>query len=203
VKRTPDDGISTPQLEHTRRQRRHYISAWGEAPGTGCVFLLQANGLPHIYEQRLMPQSLSQVILHLVFSTKDRQLWLNAGISERMHAYLATIVRDRDCEAYQVGGVSDHVHLAIRLGRTISQADLIEIIKTNSSTWIKKQGNSYRSFFWQRGYGAFSIGYSQLESLIHYIEIQKEHHRTKTFQEEYRELLNKYHVAFDERYMWD
>jgi putative transposase len=150
-----------------------------------------------------MPQSLSQVILHVIFSTKDRKPWLDTGISERIHGYLATIVRDRDCEAYRVGGASDHVHLAIRLGRTISQADLIEALKTTSSTWIKKQGNSYHSFFWQRGYGAFSIGYSQLESLIHYIEIQEEHHRTKTFQEEYRELLNKYHIAFDERYIWD
>jgi REP element-mobilizing transposase RayT len=109
----------------------------------------------------------------------------------------------RDCEAYRVGGVNDHVHLAIRLGRTISQADLIEIIKTTSSAWIKKQGNSYHSFHWQRGYGAFSIGYSQLKSLIHYIDTQKEHHRKKTFQEEYRELLNKYHIAYDERYVWD
>jgi putative transposase len=179
------------------------IPAWGEAPGNGCAFSLRANGPLHIYEQKIMPQSLSQVILHVVFSTKDRRPWLDTGISERMHAYLATIVRDRDCEAYRVGGASDHVHLAIRLGRTISQSDVIQTVKTTSSTWIKKQGNSYRSFSWQRGYGAFSIGYSQLESLIHYIETQKEHHRTKTFQEEYRELLNKYHIVFDERYIWD
>src|SRR5205823_3407693 len=101
-------------------------------------------------------------------------------ISARMHAYLATIVRDHDCEAYRVGGIADHVHLAIRLGRTITQADLIEVIKTSSSSWIKKQENSYHSFFWQRGYGALSVGYSQLESLIHYIDTQEEHHRTKT-----------------------
>ena len=150
-----------------------------------------------------MPQSLSQVIVHLVFSTKDRQRWLDAAISNRMHAYLATIVRDCDCEAYRVGGTIDHVHLAVRLSRTISQADLIEAIKSTSSAWIKKQGAAYRSFFWQRGYGAFSVGYSQLDSLIHYIDTQPEHHQKKTFQEEYRELLAKYQIKFDEKYVWD
>src|ERR1051326_3783442 len=84
-----------------------------------------------------MPQSLSQFIVHIVFSTKDRQEWLDAAISPRIHAYLATVCRDHDCEAYRVGGVVDHVHLAVRLGRTISQADLIETIKTSSSAWIK------------------------------------------------------------------
>src|ERR1051326_2551093 len=90
-----------------------------------------------------MPQSLSQVIVHIVFSTKDRQEWLDVAISPRIHAYLATVCRDHDCEAYRVGGVADHVHLAVRLGRTISQADLIETIKTSSSAWIKKQGDAH------------------------------------------------------------
>ena len=150
-----------------------------------------------------MPQSLSQVIVHIVFSTKDRQKWLDAAISPRMHAYLATVCRDHDCEAYRVGAVVDHVHLAVRLGRTISQADLIETIKTSSSAWIKKQGNAHRSFYWQRGYGAFLLGFSQLDNLLHYIDTQEKHHRTKTFQEEYRQLLRKYHIKFDERYVWD
>ena len=150
-----------------------------------------------------MPQSLSQVIIHIAFSTKDRHCWLNAAIAPRMHAYLATVVRDCDCEAYRVGGAADHVHLAVRLGRTMSQAGLIETIKTAASSWVKKQDNSYGGFYWQRGYGAFSIGYSQLDALIHYIDTQEEHHKTKTFQEEYRELLQKYHIEFDERYVWD
>jgi putative transposase len=150
-----------------------------------------------------MPQSLSQVILHLIFSTKDRQRWLDQAIAARMRAYLATVCRDSDCEAYRVGGVADHVHLAVRLARTTTQADLVEKIKKTSSAWIKEQGNVYHPFFWQRGYGAFSIGFSQLESLLRYVDTQEEHHRTKTFQEEYRELLQKYHVEFDERYVWD
>ena len=120
-----------------------------------------------------------------------------------MHAYLATICHDCGCEAYRVGGVSDHVHLAARLARTVSQSELLEKIKKTSSAWIKTEGPEYSSFFWQAGYGAFSIGYSRLDDLQRYIENQEAHHKTRTFQEEYRELLKKYNVTFDERYVSD
>jgi len=120
-----------------------------------------------------------------------------------MHAYLASVCRDCDCEAYRVGGAADHVHIAARLARTVSQADLLEKIKKTSSAWIKRQGKQYAAFHWQGGYGDFSIGWSQLEDLVRYINNQEEHHRTQTFQEEYRSLLQKYHVEFDERYVWD
>ena len=120
-----------------------------------------------------------------------------------MHAYLATVCRDCQCEAYRVGGASDHVHIAARLARTISQAELLEKIKKTSSAWIKLQGEQYRAFYWQGGYGDFSLGFSQLDELVRYIDHQEEHHRTRTFQEEYRNLLQKYHVEFDERYVWD
>jgi hypothetical protein len=93
--------------------------------------------------------------------------------------------------------------MAVRLGRTMTQADLIEKMKTASSGWIKKQKDIYNDFHWQRGYGAFSIGFSQVKALIHYIDTQADHHRAMTFQEEYRELLRKYHVEFDEQYLWD
>jgi len=150
-----------------------------------------------------MPQSLSQVILHVVFSTKDRRPWLDPAIRPRMHAYLATLCRDCDCPAYRVGGAADHVHIATRLARTLSQADLLEKIKKTSSAWIKAQGEQYASFFWQGGYGDSSIGWSQSEDLVRYIDRQEQHHRTQTFQEEYRTLLQKYRVEFDERYVWD
>ncbi len=150
-----------------------------------------------------MPQSLSQVIIHIVFSTKDRQPWLDSTIRSRMHAYLATLCRDCDCQAYRVGGTADHVHIAARLARTISQAGLLEKIKKVSSAWIKTQGEQFGGFHWQGGYGDFSLGWSQLEDLETYIENQEEHHRRRTFQEEYRDLLRKYHVEFDERYVWD
>jgi len=150
-----------------------------------------------------MPQSLSQVLIHIVFSTKERRPWLDLDIRPRMHAYLATVCRDCGCEAYRVGGTSDHVHIAARLAHTITQAELLEKIKKTSSVWIKEQGPKYDRFFWQKGYGDFSIGWSQLEELIRYIDHQEEHHHKQTFQEEYRNLLKKYHVEFDERYVWD
>jgi putative transposase len=150
-----------------------------------------------------MPQSLSQVILHVVFSTKDRRPLLHPAIRPGIHAYLATVCRDCHCPAYRVGGTADHVHIATRLARTLAQAELVEKIKKTSSVWIKTQGEQYGSFFWQAGYGAFSIGWSQFGGLVRYIDGQEQHHRTQTFQEEYRKLLRKYHVEFDERYVWD
>ena len=150
-----------------------------------------------------MPQSLSQVIVHIVFSTKERQPWLDPQIRPRMHAYLATVCRDCDCEAYRVGGAVDHVHIAARLARTITQSELLAKIKKTSSAWIKQQGEQYSGFYWQAGYGDFSVGWSQLEDLIGYINHQEEHHRMHSFQEEYRNMLRKYHVEFDERYVWD
>jgi len=150
-----------------------------------------------------MPQSLSKVIVHIVFSTKDREPWLGSDIRPRMHAYLATIGRDLGGDLARVGRVADHVHIVATLPRTLSQAQLIEQIKKVSSKWIKALDARYRGFFWQRGYGAFSLSPSQLEAVLQYVDAQPEHHRTRTFQEEYRELLRKHWVDFDERYVWD
>jgi REP-associated tyrosine transposase len=151
----------------------------------------------------LMPQSLSKVILHIIFSTKSREPWLDSDVRPRMHACLATICRDLGAELVHVGGVSDHVHILTTLPRTLSQAELIEQIKKASSKWIKALDARYRGFFWQRGYGAFSVSPSQLEAVLQYIETQQEHHRARTFQEEYRELLRRHGIDFDERYLWD
>ena len=120
-----------------------------------------------------------------------------------MHAYLATICRDVGADFGRVGGVADHVHIVTTLSRTVSQAQLIEQIKKASSKWIKALDIRYRGFFWQRGYGAFSVSPSQLDAVLQYVEAQQEHHRTRTFQEEYSELLRKHSVQFDERYVWD
>ena len=146
-----------------------------------------------------MTQSLSKVILHIIFSTKNREPWLESDVRPRMHAYLATLCR----ELVRVGGVADHVHIVTTLPRTVSQAQLIEEIKKASSKWIKMLDARYRGFFWQRGYGAFSVSPSQLDTVVQYVEAQQEHHRTRTFQDEYRELLRRHGVDFDERYVWD
>jgi len=129
-----------------------------------------------------MPQSLSKVVIHIIFSTKDRQPWLDANVRPRMHAYLATICRDAGAEAFRVGGVADHVHLVTTLPRTLSQADMLEGLKKKSSKWIKGLAPDYRRFYWQRGYGAFSVSPSQLDALLRYVDTQEEHHRSRTFQ---------------------
>lgn len=120
-----------------------------------------------------------------------------------LHAYLATVARNVDCECSRVGGVADHVHLAVRLSRTITMAQLIEELKTSSSKWLKTQSPALAAFAWQRGYGAFSVGPSDLNALLHYIDNQEEHHRTRTFQDEYRAFLKKYGIEYDGRYVWD
>ena len=108
-----------------------------------------------------------------------------------------------DCEAYRVGGVADHVHLAVRLSRTLSVADFVKEVKTASSRWVKTQDASFADFAWQQGYGAFSVGMRQKETLLRYIDTQEEHHRVHTFQDEYRAFLTKNGIEYDERYVWD
>lgn len=148
-----------------------------------------------------MAQSLSRVIIHVVFSTKKRAPFINNDIHSHLHAYLATIIRDMDSFAYRVGGTNDHVHIACTLPRTLSQSDFVKNLKITSSTWIKEQG--INKFYWQNGYGIFSIGQSQLSQLLHYIDNQIGHHKKMTFQEEYREFLKKYEIDYDEAYVWD
>jgi len=146
-----------------------------------------------------MPQSLALVLVHVIFSTKDRTPFQGDAMRE-LHAYLATIVRRHDCECYCVGGVADHVHLAIRLSRTMTVAKLVAELKATSSKWMKGHAPA---FAWQRGYAAFSVGPSDLPALRKYIDAQEEHHRKHSFQDEFRALLKKYGVEYDEQYMWD
>jgi len=150
-----------------------------------------------------MPQSLSLVIIHVIFSTKDRRPLLDADLRPKLHAYLATVVRNAGCECYRVGGVADHLHLAIRLARTLTIANLVENLKTSSSKWVKAQSADGAAFAWQRGYACFSVGPTGLDSLCAYIGKQEEHHRTRPFQEEFRMFLKKYGVEYDEAYVWD
>ena len=149
-----------------------------------------------------MSQSLSCVLIHVIFSTKDRVPLLDSSIRPALNGYLATVARNLGCECFRVGGVADHVHLAIRITRTITTAQLVEELKTSSSKWLKTQSTALSGFAWQGGYGAFSIGPASLEALKRYIDTQEEHHRTRTFQQEYRKFLDRYGVDYDERYVW-
>lgn len=150
-----------------------------------------------------MPQSLSNVLLHIVFSTKNRQPWIDAEIEQELFPYLATICNELGCPAHKIGGADDHVHIACSLSRTVEISKLLATIKANSSRWIKSKGPRFEHFAWQNGYGAFSVGQSQLEPLRMYIAGQREHHRRESFQDEFRKLLAKYQVEYDERYVWD
>jgi REP element-mobilizing transposase RayT len=151
-----------------------------------------------------MPQSLAQIYLHLVFSTKDRQPFLcNENLREKLHAYLVGICRNQKTPSLIVGGVEDHVHILCRLGKTIAIADLIRELKRDSSKWIKSENPELQPFQWQSGYGAFSISPGHVDVLREYIEIQQEHHRRFSFQDEFRRMCQKYGVEIDERYVWD
>jgi putative transposase len=151
-----------------------------------------------------MPQSLAKVWIHLIFSTKDRYPFL-AGKPVRldMHAYLATVLRNHECETLVVGGVEDHIHALFALSRNHSIADIVKEIKIALSRWVKEKSSTLSQFSWQRGYGAFSVSQSQLDEVTRYIEWQEEHHRRISFQDEYRAFLKKYRVEYDERYVWD
>ena len=150
-----------------------------------------------------MPQSISYLMIHIIFSTKDRTPVINADIRSGLHAYLAAVTRNMNCECLRVGGVADHVHLAVRLSRTLTMAKFIETLKTSSSKWLKTQSQELTNFAWQRGYGAFSVSPSNLEALLQYIDHQEKHHRTRAFKEEFRTFLTKYGIDYDERYVWD
>jgi len=149
-----------------------------------------------------MTQSLSKVLVHLVISTKHREPFIVPEVRPRLHAYIVGILDNLKSPSLQTGGVEDHVHILCALGRTISQADLVEEVKKSSSKWMKAEGG-VPGFSWQAGYGAFSIGESQADTVIRYIQNQEEHHRKGTYQEEYRRFLERYRVAYDERYVWD
>jgi putative transposase len=150
-----------------------------------------------------MPQSLSSIIIHIVFSTKQRSSWIQPEIIGDLHAYMAAIGRAQKALVHEIGGVEDHVHLLVSLPRTLAISDLIEEIKKGSSKWIKTKGKIYELFSWQSGYGAFSVSESNFEMTKKYITSQREHHKKMSFQDEYRLLLQRHHIVYDERYVWD
>ena len=149
-----------------------------------------------------MPSTHLSLHYHLVFSTKERRPFIDAEWRGRLHAYLGGAVRTIGGIAETIGGTSDHVHLLVGLRATNCLADVLREIKHSSSQWIHTDIRE-RLFEWQRGYGAFTVSASMVDVVRQYIERQEEHHRRKTFQDEYLELLQKSGVAFDEKYLWD
>jgi REP element-mobilizing transposase RayT len=150
-----------------------------------------------------MPQSLSNILLHLVFTTKNRAPLILPELESELYAYIAAIHRNMACPLLKIGGTENHLHILCRLERVVTVSNLLEEIKKSSSKWIKGKEERLADFAWQAGYGAFSIGMSNVEALEKYIARQKTHHREVSFQDEYRTLLKKYRVEWDEKYVWD
>lgn len=150
-----------------------------------------------------MPQSLVKNYIHLVFSTKYREPFIHEPIEAELYTYLGGMCKILECQPIKVGGYTDHVHILCMLSKKIALMKLLEEVKSHSSKWMKTKGNEYKNFYWQDGYGAFSVNPSDVDRVINYIANQRVHHSKKTFQDEYRAILRKYKVEYDERYVWD
>ena len=151
-----------------------------------------------------MPQSLSRIWLHIVFSTKQRQTFLkDDALRDEMFRMLGHHANELGCPSAGVGGWVDHVHILCGLSRTVTVADLVEELKRETSKWAKQRCPAWSAFYWQNGYGAFSVSQSQLETVKLYIARQAEHHRILSYQDEFRELCARHAVLLDERYAWD
>ena len=150
-----------------------------------------------------MRQSLSRLYVHLVFSTKYRERLLNDSVRESLRAYMASVLQNLACYPVLINSVEDHVHILMELARTVSISQAVEKVKISSSKWLKTQGTELMRFTWQAGYGAFSISKSNVQAVREYVANQRQHHRVRSFQKEYRSLLEKHGVPYDEQYVWD
>ena len=156
-----------------------------------------------ICQTRPMANTFTSLHYHVIFSTKHREPWISHDIEERVWKFLGGIARENGMKALLIGGMPDHVHLALALPTTQSVSKALQLLKGGSSKWIKDTLPRMRGFGWQDGYGAFSVSKSNLPEVIAYIQNQPEHHRVKTFQEEFLAFLVRHDVAYDERYLWD
>lgn len=159
--------------------------------------------MTNIFDIKFMPQSLVKILIHAVFSTKNRADLILPEIENDLFGYMHGIVENNKSKLILANGTENHVHLLISLGKTLSISELIGDIKRDSSVWIKTQDSAFKNFHWQEGYGAFSVGQTQVNEVMKYIANQKEHHKKKSFENEMRGFYQKYEIDFDERYVWD
>ena len=150
-----------------------------------------------------MPQSLSKMYTHIIFSTKKRRNRIDESIESALYNYLGGVCKALDCDPVQVGGHRNHVHILCLLSRKITQMNLLEEVKKRSSKWIKTQDSSYSNFYWQDGYGIFSVSPAQVQRVATYIRNQKKHHEKMSFKQEFRKFLKAYQVEYEEQYVWD
>ena len=150
-----------------------------------------------------MPQSIAYNYSHITFSTKDRYPFIDQAIENELYHYIGGICKNLDFKPVKIGGHRDHIHILCVLSRKVTLMKFIEEVKTHSSKWMKTKGEKYQKFYWQKGYGSFSVNPTEINIVEKYIENQAEHHKKKTFQEEYLAFLKKYNIEYDERYLWD
>jgi REP element-mobilizing transposase RayT len=150
-----------------------------------------------------MPQSHACLHCHIVFSTKNRKPFIDNALQPRLYAYIGGVLKSLGCVLVEAGGMPDHVHLLVSLGRENAVADVVRAAKSNPSKWIHETFPEQRSLAWQAGYGAFAVSYSQVADVRRYIGDRAVHHARMTFQEELRKFLRRHEIAFDERYVWD
>lgn len=150
-----------------------------------------------------MAQSLVKNYLHIIFSTKLRTEFIDEKIENELFSYIATICKDYDSPAIQIGGTDDHIHILLNLSRKLALMTVVQEIKSHSSKWIKTKGKRYEHFYWQDGYGAFSVSQKHIPATINYIKNQREHHQNQSFKIELINILEKYEQNYDERYLWD
>ena len=149
-----------------------------------------------------MAQTLVSLLVHAIFSTKNREPFITTEIEPELFAYIGGILNNNGCRLLDAGGTADHVHLLVSQSKNLALSSLMKDVKKDNSSWIKTKGKEFRNFHWQDGYGAFSVGVREIGGLKKYIAGQKEHHRKRSFQEELIEFLNEYGVQYDERYLW-
>jgi REP element-mobilizing transposase RayT len=150
-----------------------------------------------------MGQSLVKNFLHIVFSTRYREPFITAAVAPVLYDYLGGICRGLDCSPIIVGGHLDHVHILCLLSKKIALSDFVRELKGDSSRWIKLKTSTVNDFYWQKGYGAFSVSPRGVDKVKTYIMNQNEHHKKKTFKNEFRRFLRSHNVEYDERYVWD
>jgi putative transposase len=150
-----------------------------------------------------MPQSLTKNLIHLIFSTKNREAILTESVRGPLCAYTSGVLRDLESPVIAMNAWRDHVHILFALSKNHALAQVVMEVKRATSKWIKTQGKEFAKFHWQSGYGAFSIGESGVNEVKTYIANQAKHHRVKSFEEEFRSFLTRYQVEFDERFLWD
>lgn len=149
-----------------------------------------------------MANTLTDLIYHIVFSTKNRSPIIHSGLQEKLYSYIAGIAKRQEALVIQIGGVSDHVHIVLQLKPTHKLSEVIQKIKGHSSKWINKQNNTTTKFQWQEGYGVFTVSASQKPLVIQYVKEQEKHHKKVTFKDELVMFLKRHHIEYDEKYIW-